>query len=299
MVTGVHFLLTYSCTSECDHCFLHCGPSAKGTFTLRFLREALDQAADTGTVRSVYFEGGEPFLFYPLLVEGVRLARERGFAVGIVTNAYWATAEEDARLWLERLRSLGIEDLSVSDDDFHASADGPRPGRTALAAARALGMKTAPICIEHPKRSGTPPEKGAPVVGGGVRLRGRAIDKLAGEVPKHPASLFTECPHEDLRSPRRVHLDPYGLVQICQGLVIGDIGKKPLKEIIRDYDPEGHPIVGPLARGGPVALAERRGVPLDGSGYGDACHLCYNVRKALMGSHPAHLAPPQVYGADG
>ena len=33
MLTGIHFLLTYSCTSECDHCFLYCSPNAKGTFT--------------------------------------------------------------------------------------------------------------------------------------------------------------------------------------------------------------------------------------------------------------------------
>ena len=28
MLTGIHFLLTYTSLFECDHCFLHCGPAA-------------------------------------------------------------------------------------------------------------------------------------------------------------------------------------------------------------------------------------------------------------------------------
>ena len=30
MLTGVHFLLTYACNYECDHCFLYCGPLSRG-----------------------------------------------------------------------------------------------------------------------------------------------------------------------------------------------------------------------------------------------------------------------------
>ena len=30
----VHFLLTYQCLYECDHCFLYCGSQADGTITL-------------------------------------------------------------------------------------------------------------------------------------------------------------------------------------------------------------------------------------------------------------------------
>ncbi len=79
MLTGLHFLLTYQCTSTCDHCFLYCGPDAGGTFTVRHLREALDEAVAVGTVEMIFFEGGEPFLFYPVMLEGIKLARERGF----------------------------------------------------------------------------------------------------------------------------------------------------------------------------------------------------------------------------
>ena len=35
------------------------------------------------------FWRGEPFLFHPIMVEGVRLANEMGFETGIVTNYYY------------------------------------------------------------------------------------------------------------------------------------------------------------------------------------------------------------------
>ena len=69
MITGIHILLTYQCTGECDHCFLHCGPQREGTFTLRQLRELLLEIKKLGSIDTVYFEGGEPFLFYAVLLE--------------------------------------------------------------------------------------------------------------------------------------------------------------------------------------------------------------------------------------
>lgn len=296
--SSVHFLLTYTCTYECDHCFLCCSPRAEGTFTLARLREVFDQIDRLGGVESVYFEGGEPFLYYPLLVEGVRLARARGLAVGIVTNCYWATAEEDAALWLEPLAALGLADLSFSDDDFHGSRGPDSPPKRATAAAVALGLGPASICIEPPLVTGTGSEGGEPVIGGDVQLRGRAADKLVGDLPRQPSARFDRCPHEELRAPRRVHLDPFGHVHVCQGIVMGNVFERPLAELFANWRPEGHPIIGPLLRGGPAALAAAYDVPCDPRGYVEACHLCDATRRHLRPRFPDVLAPPLVYGAE-
>lgn len=112
MLTGLHFLLTYMCNSECDHCFVYSGPDAKGTFTLSQIRKVVDEATKIGTIEWIYFEGGEPFLFYPLMLEGIKIARSMGFKTGVVTNAYYATSEEDAELWLSPLCELGISALA-------------------------------------------------------------------------------------------------------------------------------------------------------------------------------------------
>ena len=83
MVTGLHILLTYRCTLECDHCFVYGGPEARGTFTLDRVREVLDQAVDVPTLEWIYFEGGEPFLYYPVMLETLRLAKDMGLEGGI------------------------------------------------------------------------------------------------------------------------------------------------------------------------------------------------------------------------
>ncbi|MBA7600088.1 hypothetical protein ES703_07135 [subsurface metagenome] len=61
MLTGIHFLLTYMCNLECDHCFVYSGPDAKGTLTLDQIRKVLNEATKIGTINWIYFEGGAMF----------------------------------------------------------------------------------------------------------------------------------------------------------------------------------------------------------------------------------------------
>ncbi len=298
MLTGLHFLLSYKCTFECDHCFVYSSPSAEGTFTLAQVRNILDEAVKMGSIQTIYFEGGEPFLFYPLLMESIRLARSRGFQVGVVTNAYYATSEEDAELWLGPLRDLGVSDVSISDDLFHSASEQDSPARRALRAASRMGLPAGSICIEQPVvelATDSPQGKGEPVVGGGVMFRGRAIDKLVQGLPRKPWDGFVECPHEDLENPGRVHLDAYGNVHLCQGIVLGNLWDTPLPQLVNNYQAALHPICSPLIRGGPALLAKEYNVEHE-DGYVDACHLCYTVRKALLDRFPQFLAPKQVYG---
>ena len=300
MLTGIHFLLTYMCNLKCDHCFIYSGPDAKGTFTLRQIRMALDEATKIGTIKWVYFEGGEPFLFYPLMLEGIKIARSMGFKVGVVTNAYYATSEEDAELWLTPLCKLGISDLSISDDSFHYEEEKDNLAKRALVAAKRLGMPVDSICIEKPTVEADidkEQNKGAPVIGGGAMFRGRAVEKLVEGLPRRRWEEFAECPYEDLKEPERVHLDPYGNVHLCQGLSMGNMWKTPLSMLVKNYNADSHPICGPLVRGGPALLAKEYNVKHEDK-YVDACHFCYLVRLALLDKFPKYLAPRQVYGLE-
>ena len=47
-LTGVHVLLSYQCTHECDHCFVWASPRAGGTITLELLLDVIDQARPSG-----------------------------------------------------------------------------------------------------------------------------------------------------------------------------------------------------------------------------------------------------------
>ena len=128
-----------------------------------------------------------------------------------------------------------------------------------------------------------------------VMYRGRAVEKLAERADGHPWEGFDSCPHEDLRKPGRIHLDPLGNLHICQGISIGNLFEKPLKQICEEYDPDAHPVCGPLLAGGPAALVTEYHLN-HRSHYADACHLCYEARTALRTRFPDLLAPDQMYG---
>lgn len=300
MLTGLHFLLTYMCNSECDHCFLYCGPHAKGTFTLSQIRQVLDEAAKIGTIESIYFEGGEPFLYYPLMLEGIKIAHEMGFKAGVVTNGYYATSEEDARLWLKPLGELGISDFSISNDPYHYEDDKENPAICTFNAAKKLSLPVVEIAIEQPTvKTDTADiqDKGQPIIGGTTMFRGRAVEKLIEGLPQRRWEEFNECPYEDLVSPSRVHLDSYGNVHLCQGLSMGNMWDTPLSKLVEQYDANLHPICGPLAKGGPALLAKEYQVK-HGDKYVDACHFCYLIRLELLDRFPKYLTPRQVYGLE-
>lgn len=296
MLTGIHFLLSYKCLYECDHCFVYSSPNAEGTFTFEQVRSVLNEAKKIGTVEWIYFEGGEPFLYYPLLIEGIKIARRYGFKAGIVTNAYFASAVDDAKKWLAPLGELGVTDLSISDDNFHNEGNKESPAKIALKAAKELGINTASIAIEEPKAlCVSDRKKGEPVVGGDVMFKGRAVEKLAAGLPRRDMKEFTECPFEDLVNPERVHVDAYGNVHLCQGISMGNMWKIPLSEIVKNYNYALNPICKPIVEGGPAKLALELAVENEDS-YIDACHICFDVRKKAIDKFPQYLAPKQVYG---
>lgn len=294
-LTSLHILLTYQCTLACDHCFVWSSPYQNGSLTSEALVTILEQARDLGTVRSIYFEGGEPFLCYPVLLAGVREAKRQGFKTGVVSNGYWANSVEVA---LQKLHPFAgqLDNLLVSNDLYHWDRKFADHYRNALDAAQELGIPTGVIEIDSPKSNSEAARVGQLPAGvSGVMYRGRAAENLVDGQAIHPWEGFTHCPHEDLRSPARVHLDPLGYIHLCQGISMGNIFQVPLKEIWATYDPDSHPIAGPILRGGPAELCKVYGLPHKQE-YADACHLCYLSRKNLRQQLPEILAPEQVYG---
>lgn len=295
ILTGLHLLLTYQCTYECDHCFAWGSPQQKGTMTIQDISNIINQGKELGTVTDIYFEGGEPFLYYPIMLAGIRMANSLGFNAGIVSNNYWATTEQDAIEWLRPLADL-VQNMALSNDTYHNDEITDQYPHNACLAAEKLGMSTGFIEVAEVEKVDAAAVRGVlPEDESKVMFRGRAVEKLAASAPHQPWSVFTECPHEDLREPGRVHVDAFGNLHACQGLVIGNLFQTPLAEICATYDPDAHPIVGPLLEGGPVGLVQRYGLSHEET-YADACHLCYESRRALRSQFPEILRPDQMYG---
>jgi hypothetical protein len=296
----LHLLLTYQCPFECEHCFVWGSPFQTGTMTIAQIRELFRQAEQVERVGYVSIEGGEPFLYYATALEALREAKDRGWLVELLTNAYWATSPEDAPLYLQPFADLGLNKLVVSDDAYHGSEDGDSPPKVAMEVARGFGIGTSAISILPALQSvGAAPERpGEAITGGAVRFRGRAAHDLVEGLPQRPWQEFTSCPHENLADPVRMHFDALGHAHICQGLLMGNVWQTPLAEMLDSYDGARHPICGPLLRGGPAELARAFDIP-HAQTYVEECHMCYELRRALRGRFPSLLGPDQAYGVPG
>ncbi len=240
-------------------------------------------SAEALGVSQVAFEGGEPFLRYPTLLRCVDAARTRDLAAGAVTNGFWASDMDRALSLLHRLKEAGLTSLMISTDDFHGDEEEARCAGLAVEAACELDI---PVVTARTSLDG-------------VMFRGRAAAELASQSPQHRPELFTSCPHEDLANPTRVHIDAWGCVHLCQGLTMGRVSEsRPLEQLVDEYRPHHHPVVGPLLSGGPLALAQTFDLDLD-RGYADACHLCYRAREAIRDQFPEYLGPGPMYGMIG
>ncbi len=142
MLTGLHILLTYQCTNQCPHCFVFGSPRAGLTFTGELLHDLYRQADELPTLQSICFEGGEPFLYYSLMLNGIAAAKGHGWQVGVVTNAFWAVSPADAVSCLQPLLVAGLTSLTLSDDALH---DNSPQAQNAFSAAKELGLKVSVI----------------------------------------------------------------------------------------------------------------------------------------------------------
>ena len=297
-LSGVHLLLTYRCDVECDHCFVWGSPNQTGVMTLRDIKRLLSECEKLETLNYISIEGGEPFLYYPIMIEAMREAVSKGFHVEILSNAYWATCVEDSVKWLHPLAETRNTELSISSDLYHGEEWITKHASNAVLAAKKLGIPVGVLAIKYPQPSPKCPEQIGGVKVGLYELmfKGRAAVKLTDMVTvKKSWKDFTECPYEKLDSPERVHIDPFGHVHVCQGICIGNAWQTPLPKIFENYEAAKNPIVEALVEGGPTALVKRFGLPHKDV-YADACHLCYEARLMLKEKFPQILCPPQIYG---
>lgn len=289
-------LLTYKCNLECDHCFVFGSPDAKGVMKISDIKEILEQARKIPSIEWICFEGGEPVLYYPILLWGLREAKKLGFKTAFITNAYWATSVEDAKEWLKPILEIGVSDVVISDDTFHYGKEEENLAKYARQAAEEFGLPVSKISIEEPKQYMKEKQwRGEPVREGAVLFKGRPAEKLIEGVPRRPWKEFDKCVDEDFSNQKRVHIDPFGYVHVCQGITMGNMKKTPLHVMFEQFNPHTHPICEPILRGGPAELVRTYNVEHEKS-YVDECHLCYCTRLKLRKMFPEILAPDQMYG---
>jgi MoaA/NifB/PqqE/SkfB family radical SAM enzyme len=257
----------------------------------------LEQIHLLDSVEWIIFEGGEPFLVYPLLLTSVKHAKQLGFNVGIISNGYFGRSEAAATRYLKPFVALGLDRIYISDDRYHYKNVEKSPARKVIEAAIKLGLPTTRIVIGEynlPERAPLLENNRLIVETLPLMMVGRATERIPINEQFDDWQSSNTCPFKELDNPESIFIDPYGNTQICQGITIGNIWASPLKEIMDQRNIYSHPIYGPLIRNGPKGIIEEYDLsPL--SGYIDACHLCYKTRQMLLDRFPEFLSPLQVY----
>jgi len=299
MLTKIHILLTYTCTLRCNHCFVFASPQASGKISSAIVTQILEQVLPVNSIEWVIFEGGEPFLVYPLLLTSVKRARQLGFKVGVITNGYFGRTEEAAIRYLKPLAQLGLDRIIISNDHFHYKNTIDSPAKRAIDAAIKLGLPTTRLLIVE---SASPIQEQEPENVHFLQethpllMVGRANEGIKVSEPSSDWQGFAHCPFKNLQDPDTLFIDPLGNAQFCQGISIGNIWENPLYELIEHFDVDAHPIYGPLAHNGPKGLVEEYQI-IPPQEYQSACQLCYSVRRLLVNKFPEYLSPPQVYNS--
>ena len=110
--------VTYTCPLSCAHCCFSSNPANKEKLPIELILQTI-RVLDQSTIQMVAFTGGEPLLLGDNLVAAVREASSQGFVTRVVTSAYWGKNLSVARKKLEQLKEAGLQEISISWDDFH------------------------------------------------------------------------------------------------------------------------------------------------------------------------------------
>jgi len=247
----------------------------------------------------VAFTGGEPFLLGNRLDDIVKEAHVRGLVTRIVTSAYWAKHSSIAEKRLAGLREAGLDELSISWDDFHEEQKTANVTFeyvfNAFWAAKRLGLTAAVNIVQAAnsrwtaervrKELGIDSESEDVIVESPLNLTGRAETALA-DAGLRPQRIVGPCPYVltgPTLSAKKKLLACCGVIQHTNKLVLDD-----------DFKPENlaaaiksgleSPLLNWLYLRGPYAILEwmsnRYGISIpkkeDVGGNCEACRLLFH-----------------------
>jgi organic radical activating enzyme len=271
-----------------------------------------------GDAAKIHITGGEPFLYWDHLLQILEEARKRklGKVDLIETNGFWATSEGTIRQRLKALDGLGMLRLKISTDPFHQEYVDIEPVRLlADIAIETLGSDRvlvrwhkyleSPVEIMELPAAERKQQYIHAMNGYRCRFTGRAARELAELTAHTPIEALASmnC-KSDFLAAKGVHIDPFGNVfsSTCSGMIIGNVNKKPLENIWKQFHPKWNGFFNTLFDFGPVGLldnATKLGYRVAET-YASKCHLCTSIRQFYFdnGFEKSIIGPRECYYHD-
>jgi hypothetical protein len=315
-VAGLIF--TYRCTIACKHCLFNCSPRQPDVCMgledgVEFLRQL------RATDRVVHIAGGEAMMYYRRMLAICQMANEEGNASHFFeTNASWCTDDDVTRRRYEQLKQAGLLGVFISADPYHQTFVSPqrrhRAYRWAVEIFGGENVAAADLSVEQLselRKIGRDHQLlGEYSRGHAPRLVGRAGDVLARFYHNRPLEALAEdslwhggatgrsCRSEfDSDEMWEIHIDPYGNIQTCCGIIVGDAHEEPVLQWMERGLYTDNDLVRMAYERGPYAyleLAIQHGYQ-PREGYPQKCNLCWEVRKFLRPRFPDTFGPAEIY----
>ena len=113
-------VFTNFCNIKCDHCYVSTTnrKNAK-VMPLSKLEKYVSLLHEAG-VEKINLTGGEPFLYLDKLVKAIGIISALGCNPTVITNAFWAYNQNIAKSIISKLSKVGLTEIHLSTDRFHA-----------------------------------------------------------------------------------------------------------------------------------------------------------------------------------
>ncbi|MEM3586711.1 MAG: hypothetical protein QXO71_05240, partial [Candidatus Jordarchaeaceae archaeon] len=264
----------------------------------------------------LHLTGGEPFLNFELLVEGVEMAESLGIpSIFVETNAFWCSDDESVREKFIRLRKAGLDGVLVSVNPFileqvpfERTVRAIKVGREVFGVNvivyqdffhwqfKLLSINGRLSFEEYLRKVGVESLEFVELI-----PMGRAVYSLGHLFHKFPAEyFFKECCRDSLTRDWHVHIDNYCnyMAGYCGGISLGDARR--LDSIYGGIELEEYPILECLVTGLEKLYTlgvKEFGYNKCGEGYISKCHLCLDIRKhiAQKTKEFKELSPREFY----
>ena len=309
-------LLTYKCNAKCEFCYYNCSPQQGGLMPVEIAINAWQSLKElAGDNAKIHITGGEPFLYWEYLLEILREAKNNnlGPVDMIETNGFWAVDEKIVKERIKLLDELGMSRLKISCDPFHQEyVDIELVRRLAKTAKEVIGQDR--VLVRWEKYLDKPVEmknisaderhmlyvealKDYP-----CRFTGRAAGMIAELVASQTVEQIAarNCSNAFLDA-KGVHIDPYGNIfsGTCSGIIVGNIAKRPLAEIWKNWQPDNDKMIETLFNSGPAGLLDEavKAGYTQSKLYAGKCHLCTSIRQFFFdkGLYKTVIGPAECY----
>lgn len=284
--------MTYACPLSCAHCCFSSNPKNTDRLSAKTIIGSI-RRLNRDDISLVAFTGGEPFLLGETLVSAVREASKMGFTTRIVTSAYFGKHKQNALKRLTALKEAGLDELSISWDDYHERFVEFECIANVYGLAKSLGISTAINIVQSAQSSwtesrirkelGLPVDSDDTICESPLNLNGRAMIDLT-EAGRRQERFLGPCPYV-LTGPT---LSAKKKLLACCG-VIPETGELTIDD---DYSPENlderidaasrSPLLNWLYLRGPYAVMEYIGEKYDlqipeKSMIGGNCEACRHL----------------------